>query len=194
MRIKENVKTNNFLNIISVAKASALFWIFSFTILTAVAAQVTIPFKPVPFTLQTMMVLLAGAFLGAKNGAYSQLLYLALGAAGLPVFAHTPEAGIGLARLIGPTGGYLLAFPIAAFLVGYIIEKNQKYITVVLSMFLGSVVIIISGTLFLNFTYLHNFSEAVKAGAAIFSIWMVVKVFAAASIYFAVSKKQKRLP
>jgi len=194
MRIKENVKTNKFLNIISAAKASALFWIFSFAILTAVAAQITIPVKPVPFTLQTMMVLLAGAFLGAKNGAYSQLLYLALGAAGLPVFAHTPEAGIGLARLIGPTAGYLLAFPIAAFLVGYIIEKNQKYLTVVLSMFLGSVVIILSGTLFLNFTYLHNFSEAVKAGAAIFSVWMVVKVFAAASVYFTVSKKQKRLP
>ncbi|NNG25896.1 MAG: biotin transporter BioY [Ignavibacteriaceae bacterium] len=194
MRIKENLKTNKFLNIISVAKASALFWIFSFTILTAVAAQVTIPFKPVPFTLQTMMVLLAGAFLGAKNGAYSQVLYLALGAAGLPVFAYTPEAGIGLARLIGPTGGYLLAFPLAAFLVGYIIEKNQKYITVVISMFLGSIVIILSGTLFLSFTYLHNFSEAVKAGAAIFSVWMVVKVFAAASVYFAVSKKQKRLP
>ena len=135
MRIKENVKTSKLLNILSVVKASALFWIISFTILTAIAAQVTIPVKPVPFTLQTMMVLLAGAFLGAKNGAYSQLLYLALGAAGLPVFAHTPEVGIGLARLIGPTGGYLLAFPIAAFLVGYIIEKNQKYITVVLSMF-----------------------------------------------------------
>jgi len=194
MRIKENVKTNKFLNIISVAKASALFWILSFTILTAVAAQVTIPVKPVPFTLQTMMVLLAGAFLGAKNGAYSQFLYLALGAAGLPVFAHTPEAGIGLARLIGPTGGYLLAFPLAAFLVGYIIEKNQKYINVVLSMFLGSIVIILCGTLFLSFTYLHNFSEAVKAGAATFSVWMVVKVFAAASVYFAVSKKQKRLP
>jgi biotin transport system substrate-specific component len=194
MRIKENARTSKLLNILSVAKTSALFWIFSFAILTAVAAQVTIPVKPIPFTLQTMMVLLAGAFLGAKNGAYSQLLYLALGAAGLPVFAHTPEAGIGLARLIGPTGGYLLAFPIAAFLVGFIIEKNQKYITVVLSMFLGSVVIILSGTLFLNFTYLHNFNEAVKAGAAIFSVWMVVKVFAAASVYFAVSKKQKRLP
>jgi len=194
MRIKENARTSKLLNILSVAKTSALFWIFSFAILTAVAAQVTIPVKPVPFTLQTMMVLLAGAFLGAKNGAYSQLLYLALGAAGLPVFAHTPEAGIGLARLIGPTGGYLLAFPIAAFLVGFIIEKNQKYITMVLSMFLGSVVIIFSGTLFLNFTYLHNFNEAVKAGAAIFSVWMVVKVFAAASVYFAVSKKQKRLP
>ena len=194
MRIKENVKTNRLINIISAVKASTLFWIFSFAVLTAVAAQITIPVKPVPFTLQTMIVLLAGAFLGSKNGAYSQLLYLAIGAIGLPVFAHTPEAGIGLARLIGPTGGYLLAFPIAAFFVGYIIEKNQKYLTVVLSMFLGSFVIIISGTLFLNFTYLHNFNEALKAGAAIFSVWMVVKVFAAASVYFAVSKKQKRLP
>jgi biotin transport system substrate-specific component len=194
MRIKENVQTSKLLHVISIAKASAVFWIFSFAILTAVAAQITIPVKPVPFTLQTMMVLLAGAFLGAKNGAYSQLLYLALGAVGLPVFAHTPEAGFGLARLIGPTGGYLIAFPIAAFIVGYIIEKNQNYLTVILSMFLGSAVIIISGMLFLNFTYLHNFNEAVKAGAAIFSIWMVVKVFTAASVYFGISKKQKRLP
>ncbi|MBT8385829.1 MAG: biotin transporter BioY [Ignavibacteria bacterium] len=190
----ESAKKSKLLHIISIAKASELFWVFSFAILTAVAAQITIPVKPVPFTLQTMIVLLAGAFLGARNGAYSQLLYLALGAVGLPVFAYTPEAGIGLARLIGPTGGYLLAFPIAAFLVGYIIEKNQNYITVVLSMFLGSVVIILSGMLFLNFAYLQNFSDAFKAGAAIFSLWMAVKVFAAASVYFAISKKQKRLP
>lgn len=189
MPIKENAKKNKMLNIISVLKASELFWIFSFTILTAVAAQITIPVKPVPFTLQTMMVLLAGAFLGAKNGAYSQLLYLAIGATGLPVFAHTPEAGIGLARLIGPTGGYLLAFPLAAFLVGFLVEKNQKYLNIVFSMFLGSVVIILCGTLFLNYAYLHNFTEAVKAGAAIFSVWMVVKIFAAASVYFAISKK-----
>ena len=73
-----------------------------------------------------MIVLLAGAFLGAKNGAYSQLLYIFLGAIGLPVFAQTADGTMGFARLIGPTGGYLLAFPIAAYLVGVLNRKESK--------------------------------------------------------------------
>ena len=91
--------------LISLVKSSELFWIVSFAILTAIGAQLTIPVKPVPFTLQVLFVLLAGALLGAKNGAYSQLLYLALGVTGLPVFAQTGEGGFGFAQLIGPTGG-----------------------------------------------------------------------------------------
>ncbi|MEJ2614843.1 MAG: biotin transporter BioY, partial [Ignavibacteriaceae bacterium] len=65
-----------------------LFWILSFSILTAVSAQVAIPVKPVPFTLQTMLVLLSGAFLGSRNGAYSQIIYVFSGFIGLPVFAN----------------------------------------------------------------------------------------------------------
>ncbi len=179
-------------SILNAVKESQIFWIVSFSALTAIAAQITIPVKPVPFTLQTMIVILAGAFLGARNGAYSQIIYLLLGITGLPVFAHTPDAGIGLARLIGPTGGYLLAFPIAAFVVGYLVEKNKKYLPVVLSMFLGAVVILACGTLYLNFVYLHDFSTAVKAGAAIFSIWTVVKVLGAAAIYFGISKNKRK--
>jgi biotin transport system substrate-specific component len=180
--------------LISSVKESELFWVISFSILTAISAQVSIPVKPVPFTLQTMIVLLAGAFLGAKNGAYSQVLYIFLGVIGLPVFAHTADGTMGFARLIGPTGGYLLAFPLAAFLVGYLTEKNQKYVFVIISMFAAELVIIFSGTLYLNAAYLHNFTDSVKAGAAIFTIWMVIKVFAAATIYFSVSKKRPRLP
>jgi biotin transport system substrate-specific component len=179
-------------SILNAVKESQIFWILSFSALTAVAAQITIPVKPVPFTLQTMIVILAGAFLGARNGFYSQIIYLLLGATGLPVFAHTPDAGIGLARLLGPTGGYLLAFPLAAFVVGYLIEKNKKYFPVVLSMFLGSLVILASGTLYLNFVYLHDISAALKAGAGIFSIWTIVKIFGAAAIYFAVTKNKKK--
>jgi len=141
-----------------------------------------------------MVVLLAGAFLGARNGAYSQVLYIFLGAIGLPVFAQTADGTMGLARLIGPTGGYLLAFPIAAYLVGYLTEKNQKYFTVIISMFAAELVVILVGTMYLYAAYLHNFVDAVKAGAAIFTIWMAIKVFAAAAIYFAVAKKQPRLP
>ncbi len=179
-------------SILNAVKESQIFWILSFSALTAIAAQITIPVKPVPFTLQTMIVILAGAFLGARNGFYSQIIYLLLGVTGLPVFAHTPDSGIGLARLIGPTGGYLLAFPLAAFLVGYLIEKNKKYLPVVLSMFLGAVIILACGTLYLNFAYVHDFSAALKAGAGIFSVWTIVKVFAAAAIYFAVTKNRKK--
>lgn len=177
--------------LLSSIKASELFWIISFSILTAVSAQISIPVQPVPFTLQTMIVLLSGAFLGARNGAYSQLIYLTLGAIGLPVFA---DGTMGFARLIGPTGGYLLAFPLAAYLVGFLTGKNQKYVFVVISMFIAELAVIIIGTIYLYATYLHDIVEAVEAGAAIFSVWMVIKVFAAASIYFGISKKQQRLP
>jgi len=181
-------------SLIGIVKESELFWVFSFAILMAISAQISIPVKPVPFTLQTMIVLLAGAFLGAKNGAYSQVVYIMLGAIGLPVFAHTADGTMGLARLIGPTGGYLLAFPIAAYLVGYFTEKSQNYLPVVLSMFFAELVVIITGTLYLYAAYLHDVIESVKVGAAIFSVWMVIKVIAAAAIYFAVAKKQPRLP
>ena len=187
-------KNLNLSTLFSAVKESELFWIISFSILTAISAQVSIPIKPVPFTLQTMIVLLAGAFLGSKNGAYSQVLYILLGIIGLPVFAHTADGTMGIARLIGPTGGYLLAFPLAAFVVGYLTERSQKYLNVIVSMFAAELIIIFLGTIYLYAAYLHNFVDAVKAGAAIFSIWMVVKVFAAATIYFAVSKKQTRLP
>ena len=189
-----NSKSLNLATLLSAVKGSELFWVFSFSVLTAISAQVSIPIKPVPFTLQTMIVLLAGAFLGAKNGAYSQVLYILLGVIGLPVFAHTADGTMGIARLIGPTGGYLLAFPLAAFLVGYLTERSQKYLNVIVSMFAAEVIIIFLGTIYLYAAYLHNFVDAIKAGAAIFTIWMVIKVFAAATIYFAVSKKQPRLP
>src|SRR2546421_31739 len=87
--------------------------------LVAVAAQVSIPLPgtPVPMTLQPMAVLLVGGLLGGPLGALSMILYLAMGAAGLPVFTPTVPL-VGVARLLGPTGGYLLAYPIAAFAVG----------------------------------------------------------------------------
>jgi len=88
-----------------------------FAALTALGARVTIPlpFTPVPVTLQVLFPLLAGLLLGSKRGALSQVEYVAAGLAGLPVFA---KEGSGLAYLFGPTGGYLLGFIAAAFLVG----------------------------------------------------------------------------
>lgn len=87
-----------------------------FAIATAVSAkvQVNMAVTPVPFTFQPLLVLLAGGLLGARLGAASQVLYLTLGAIGIPVFAF----GGGAAYLLGPTGGYLLAYPLAAAVAG----------------------------------------------------------------------------
>lgn len=96
-------------------------------VLTAVAAQFSIPlpFTPVPLTLQPTLVLLAGVALGARAGAASQLAYLAIGALGAPFFAWSPALLPGLGRLFGPTGGYLLCYPLAAWLVGHLVERSQ---------------------------------------------------------------------
>ncbi|NOX19117.1 MAG: biotin transporter BioY [Chlorobi bacterium] len=172
-------------------KNSQLFWVISFSILTFFAAQVLVPVQPVPFTLQTMLVLLSGAFLGARNGAYSQVLYVAGGFVGLPVFAGF---AFGPAVIFGPTGGYLLAFPLAAFLVGFILEKNKSVLAVIASMILGTVVILVTGALYLSLFMNHNFKEAFFAGAAIFSIWGLIKVAAASSVYLSLKNKYPKLP
>lgn len=168
--------------------SSKLVWIFSFSILTSIAAQITIPAKPVPYTLQTMIVLLSGAVLGARNGAYSQLIYLSLGAIGLPVFAQVPDGAVGLARLLGPTGGYLFAFPIAAFIIGHLIQLDKSYVVIIASMFLGEMIILLVGVFYLDAFFIKNFSASLQSGAVIFSVWTVIKVFTAASIYLGLKK------
>src|SRR5213594_817518 len=96
-------------------------------VLVALAAQVSIPLPgtPVPMTLQPMAVLLVGGLLGPRLGALSMILYLAMGAAGLPVFTPTVPL-LGIARLFGPTGGYLLAYPIAAYAVGALLTPGRR--------------------------------------------------------------------
>lgn len=111
--------------------------------LIALAAQVSIPlpFGPVPLTGQTFAVLLVGAALGSRLGAGTVLLYLAEGAAGLPVFA--PGGPPGIARFAGPTAGYLAGFVGAAFVVGWLAERgwDRRFATAVLAMLAGEVVI-----------------------------------------------------
>jgi biotin transport system substrate-specific component len=134
----------------SVRIASMLF----ITVLTAAAAQVSVPlpFTDVPLTFQPMVVLLGGLALGSRLGAASQILYLAAGAAGLPVFAASLTLPPGLLRLLGPTGGYLLSYPLAAFLVGYLAERgfDRRYVTAYLAMLAGLVMIYVSGAAWLG--------------------------------------------
>ena len=113
------------------------------SLVTALCAQIAIPlpFSPVPLTGQTFAVLLSGAVLGARRGFVAQALYLLEGAAGLPVFAG---AGAGGAMLLGPTGGYLVAFPLAALVTGALAENgwDRRFGAMLAAMLLGSLVIL----------------------------------------------------
>ena len=156
-----------------------VFWMITFSILTALGAQIEIPNQPVPYTLQTFFVLSAGAFLGKRNGSASMGLYLILGAIGMPVFSI---GSFGLSRLLGPTGGYLLSFPIAAFVVGYLSRLRRELWWMIVSMVIGSCIIFAIGTIQLNIIYVHNWVHSVQAGFLIFSWWDAVKIIGAATI------------
>ena len=115
-------------------------------LVVAGASQVSIPLPgtPVPMTLQPMAVLLVGGLLGPQLGALSMILYLAMGAAGLPVFTPTVPL-IGFARLFGPTGGYLLAYPVAAWAVGTVVREGSRMWRVACGVFAGLVLIHLGG-------------------------------------------------
>src|SRR6188474_341142 len=133
------------------------------TALTALAAQISVPlpFTPVPFTLQPMVVLLGGAALGPRLGMASQVLYLALGIAGFPIFAASAVLPQGPLRLLGPTGGYLMSYPFAAFVAGALAERgfDRRYLTSVLAMAAGLAVIFACGV-----TWLAFFARPAAAG------------------------------
>lgn len=159
------------------------------TVLTAAAAQVSIPlpFTPVPFTLQPMVVLLGGAALGSRLGTASQIAYLLAGIAGLPVFAASPVLPQGPLRLIGPTGGYLMAYPFAAFATGWLAERgfDRRYITSVVAMAVGLTVIFTFGVAWLALFAQPSpagFDGAIRAGLLPFLPADVVKLFVAAAI------------
>ena len=97
------------------------------TILLAISAKIKIPFWPVPMTMQTFVVLLLGIVYGWKLGLFTVSLYLIEGIAGLPVFAGTPEKGIGLVYFTGPTMGYLVGFLVAVFLTGFFTFNNNFF-------------------------------------------------------------------
>ena len=96
-----------------------IFLAFIGSILLAISSKIKIPFYPVPMTMQTFVVVLIGVLYGWKLGVFTVALYLFEGAIGLPVFAGTPEKGIGLIYLTGPTMGYLMGFLVAVFISGY---------------------------------------------------------------------------
>jgi biotin transporter BioY len=124
--------------------------VVGFSCLTALCAQLSFWIGTVPVSGQTFAVLLTGALLGSRRGALSQLSYLAIGATGIPYWFALGGAP-GMARLIGPTGGYLFGFVAAAFVVGWLAERgwDRRVWTSVLAMLAGSVVIYVFGLLWL---------------------------------------------
>ena len=156
---------------------------------TAAAAQVSLslPFTTVPFTLQPMVVLIGGAALGSRLGFMSQVLYLLAGIAGLPVFAASPVLPQGLLRLLGPTGGYLMLFPIAAFCTGSLAERgfDRRYVTSVIAMAAGLALIFAGGVAWLAWLAQPapiGVHAALQTGFSPFIVADAVKILIASSI------------
>jgi biotin transport system substrate-specific component len=149
--------------------------------LTALAAQIafTVPWTPVPYTLQTGAVLLVGTSLGTSRGALSMLLYVLVGAAGLPVFA---QASGGSEHLIGATGGYLIGFIVAAAVVGRLVEMgwDRSFRTAAGLMAIGTLIVYAIGVPVLAAVIGLPFGDALQVGALVFLPWDLAKVLAAA--------------
>jgi biotin transport system substrate-specific component len=152
-----------------------------FGAMTAVGALISIPLQPVPITLQTFFLYLAAALIGGDLGALSQIVYVLLGVFGLPVFSGG-KAGLGV--LMGPTGGYLAGFIVAAFVVGKLAEtrKNASFSWLVLSMLAGGIIVYTLGVLQLMLVADLSPAKAVAAGVLPFAPGEVLKIVAAAAI------------
>jgi biotin transport system substrate-specific component len=157
--------------------------------MTAAAAQISVPlpFTPVPFTLQPMVVLLGGAVLGARLGMAAQILYLLAGIAGLPVFAASAVLPQGALRLLGPTGGYLMAYPFAAFVAGYLAERgfDRRYLTSVVAMAAGLTIVFAFGVTWLALFARPagaGFDAALRTGLYPFVPADIFKIFLAAAV------------
>ncbi len=150
------------------------------SLLLIASAKFEIPLQPVPFTFQTLVVLLLGAVFGPTLGLATVLAYLAQGAMGLPVFAGTPEKGIGLAYMVGPTGGYLVGFAVATYVTGWLARAkwDRNIITMAVAMVAGTVIIYAFGVVHL--TSLIGYDKAVEFGIKPFVLFDLIKIAAAA--------------
>ncbi len=152
------------------------------SLFVALCARVTVPlpFTPVPLTLQNFAVLLVGLLLGSRRGAIALALYLTEGALGLPVFSF----GLGgIARLLGPTGGYLMAYPFVAFVSGWIAERGARsFRRYAVAAMVGEVVLFAGGLAWLSVWTHGSWWQAARFGLYPFVFAEVVKVMAAAAL------------
>jgi biotin transport system substrate-specific component len=153
------------------------------SLFVALCARVTVPlpFTPVPLTLGNFAVLAVGLTLGARRGFAALVFYLAEGAMGLPVFTPSPLGG-GIAQILGPTGGFLMAYPVVAFVAGWIYEKSsRKFVWAAIGGALGEIVLFAGGLGWL-FVLTHSVSQTVKWGLYWFLFAEVIKILLAAGV------------
>jgi biotin transport system substrate-specific component len=162
-------------------KPSTIGWTIGFALILTAAAQITVPIPgtPVPFTLQPLVVVLAGLMLGPVAGTASMVLYLLAGAAGLPVFS--PVGAPGIARFFGPTGGYLIAYPVAAWIAGTLGHNKPRLLQRFLAACAGIAVIFIGGISQLTIIN-GSVSRALSLGFTWFAPLDLVKALIAAAI------------
>jgi biotin transport system substrate-specific component len=152
------------------------------SLFVALCAHVAIPlpFTPVPLTLQNFGVLMVGLALGSRRGFAALMLYLAEGLAGLPVFSPTGPGG--LAQLLGPTGGFLMAYPLVAGLAGWIMERGrQTFLRAAVAGVLAEVLLFVGGLGWLA-AMTHSFTQALRFGLYGFIFAEVIKIMSAAAI------------
>jgi biotin transport system substrate-specific component len=152
------------------------------SLFVALCARVTIPlmpFTPVPLTVQNFGVLLVGLLLGSRRGFVALTLYLLEGAAGMPVFSPGPG---GIAQILGPTGGFLIAYPFVAFLAGYVFERGVKSFLRAAVAGLLAEILLFAGGLACLYLYTHSLAKAAYFGLYFFVGAEVIKVMLAAAI------------
>ncbi len=153
------------------------------SLFVALCARITIPLlplTPVPLTVQNLGVLLVGLLLGKRRGFAALALYLAEGAVGLPVFNPTGLGGI--AQLLGPTGGFLIAYPFVAFLAGYLFDRGTKtFARAALAGLMAEILLFAGGLTWLYF-FTHSLAKAAYFGLYWFIAAEVIKVMLAAAI------------
>ena len=152
------------------------------SLLVAICAHVTLPlpFTPVPLTMQNLGVLLVGLTLGSRRGFAALVVYLLEGLSGLPVFSPTGPGG--LAQLLGPTGGFLMAYPLVAGLAGWIMERGRtSFARAAIAGLAGEVLLFAGGITWLA-VLTHSFAQAVRFGFYWFIFAEVIKVMSAAAL------------
>jgi biotin transport system substrate-specific component len=167
------------------AKQAAI--VISASLFIALCARVTVPlpFTPVPLTLQNFGVLAVGLVLGSRRGFAALCLYLVEGACGLPVFSPA-VLGSGITHLLGPTGGFLMAYPLVAFVAGWIYERraennSRRFAWAALSALAGELVLFAGGLSWLA-VLTHSVSLAVRYGLYWFVFAEIIKVLMAAGV------------
>ncbi|MBK5923695.1 biotin biosynthesis protein BioY [Rhodovulum sulfidophilum] len=158
-------------------------------LLITIGAKVQIPFWPVPMTLHTLAVFFLAAALGPRLGFAAMATYLAVGALGLPVFSNAPERGIGLAYLVGPTGGYLAGYLLSTLIIGWL-SRNRGWIGQALAMLAGLAVVYAVGLLWL--TAFVPLPGLIAAGFTPFILGDLLKVALASGLNAAITRLKGR--